>query len=143
MDRKFKVMGFYIGIMFFVVILLILVTSFSNTELDPSYDVENEKSEYQVTFNRTMEQSVNSLTESNEKLNDRVKELTEQIEEKNKIIADYESKNNESIRNLQEAIKLYIMDDDESAREKLSQVNPEEIGEENLDVYNQLSQKLN
>ena len=39
MDRKFRIMGIYIGLLFFVSILLILITSFSNNKMDPSYQI--------------------------------------------------------------------------------------------------------
>ena len=36
MDRKMKIMGIYIGLLFFISILLILITSFSYSKIDPS-----------------------------------------------------------------------------------------------------------
>ena len=86
MDRKFKVIGIYIGLLVVVSILLILVTSFSNSKMDPSYQVENEEKLNSVSFDSTLEQNVNTLTENNRILNEKVKELNLHLEEKEKII---------------------------------------------------------
>ena len=136
MDRKFRVMGIYIGMLFWVAILLILVTSFSNTKLDPSYEIENEQSDYQVTFNRTMADSVSQLTETNEKLSERVKELTKELEEKNQIIAEYEN------NNINEAMKQYILGNISGAKEAFEKIVTEKLKEKELELYNQLSLKL-
>ena len=136
MDRKFRVMGIYIGMLFCVAILLILVTSFSNTKLDPSYEIENEQSDYQVTFNRTMADSVSQLTETNEKLSERVKELTKELEEKNKIISEYEN------NNINEAMKQYILGNISGAKEAFEKIAPEKLTDKDLELYNQLSLKL-
>ena len=136
MDRKFRVMGIYIGMLFCVAILLILVTSFSNTKLDPSYEIENEQSDYQVTFNRTMADSVSQLTETNEKLSERVKELTKELEEKNQIIEEYEN------NNINEAMKQYILGNISGAKEAFEKIVPEKLTEKDLELYNQLSLKL-
>lgn len=139
MDRKFKAMSLYIGMMFFAVILLILVTSFSNTDLTPSYDVEKEQSEYQVTFNRTMEESVNSLTESNEKLNEQVKKLSAEIEEKKSELEKYRS---EDVNNLLSSVNLYLEGNKDGAREKFSLVNLENLEGEYIELYNKLNSNL-
>lgn len=136
MDRKFRVMGIYIGMLFCVAILLILVTSFSNTKLDPSYDVENEQTDYQVTFNRTMADSVSQLTETNERLSERVKELTKEVEEKNQIIAEYGN------NNINEAMKQYILGNISGAKECFEKIAPEKLTDKDLELYNQLSLKL-
>ena len=140
MDRKFKMMGVYIGLLFFAVILLVLVTSFSNTELNPSYDAADD--EYQVTFNRTMEQSVNSLTENNEKLMAQVKELEKQISEKDALISQYEKQNSTDSVSLGNAVSFYISGDTSSSSSELEKVNPENLGEEDAKLYNQLKNKL-
>ena len=125
--------------MFFAVILLILVTSFSNTDLNPSYDIEKEQSEYQVTFNRTMEESVNSLTESNEKLNEQVKKLTAEIDEKNNRLSKYQS---DDVNNLLGAVNLYLSENTDGAREKFSLVNKENLEGEYIELYNKLEINL-
>ena len=140
MDRKFKMMGVYIGLLFFAVILLVLVTSFSNTELNPSYDAADD--EYQVMFNRTMEQSVNSLTENNEKLMAQVKELEKQISEKDALISQYEKQNSADSVSLGNAVSFYISGDTSSSSSELEKVNPENLSEEDAKLYNQLKNKL-
>ncbi len=140
MDRKFKMMGVYIGLLFFAVILLVLVTSFSNTELNPSYDAAD--SEYQVMFNRTMEQSVNTLTENNEKLMAQVKELEKQISEKDALILQYEKQNSADSVLLGKAVSFYISGDTSSSFSEIEKINPENLGEEDAKLYNQLKNKL-
>ena len=140
MDRKFKMMGVYIGLLFFAVILLVLVTSFSNTELNPSYDAADD--EYQVTFNRTMEQSVNSLTENNEKLMAQVKELEKNISEKDALISEYEKQNSEDLALLNNAMRFYISGDTSSSSAELEKINAEKLSEQDLGIYNQLKNKL-
>lgn len=142
MERKFKVMGIYVGLFFFAVILLVLVTSFSNTELNPSYDAETED-EYQVTFNHTIQQSVNSLTEMNEELMSQVDELEKKVEEKEKTISEYEKKNSSDKTALENAARYYIADDNNSAAAELDKINIENLDKEDLDLYNQLNNKLN
>lgn len=45
MERKFKIMGVYLGLLFFISILLILITSFSNSKFEPSYEMNGEYQE--------------------------------------------------------------------------------------------------
>lgn len=137
MDRKFKIIGIYLGLLFFVVILLVLVTSFSNTELDPSYDVED--NEYQVTFDRTMEESVNSLTDNNEKLRGEVADLNKKISEKEQEISKYNSKDAKSLLN---AVKLYLNGDEESAKKCADGLNEAALPEEYKEIYATLIEKL-
>lgn len=143
MDRKFKVIGIYIGLMVVVSILLILVTSFSNSKMDPSYQVENEEKLNSVSFDSTLEQNVNTLTENNRILNEKVKELNLQLEEKEKIIEEYKNVYNEDSFNLQKAIKYYIIDEIEEAKINLELVKSENLNEEDNRVYNNLVKKLN
>lgn len=143
MDRKLRVMGIYIGLLFFVSILLILVTSFSNNKMEPSYDVETEQQQNQISFDRTMEQSVNTLTENNRILHERVEDLNFQLDEKDKLIEEYKSLYNEDVLKLQNAMKLYINDWLEESKNILSTINIENLNEEEVQVYNNLVNKLN
>lgn len=143
MDRKFRIMGIYIGLLFFVSILLILITSFSNNKMDPSYQIENNQKQNPISFERTMEQSVNTLTENNRILNERVEELKLQLEEKDKIIQEYNNMYNEDSLNLQKAIKCYINDELEETKINLDLVKIENLNEEDIQVYNNLVNKLN
>ena len=142
MERKLKVMGLYIGILFFVAILLILVTSFSNSKINPSYDVEESENQYQVSFNKTMEENVNSLTENNRILNEKNIELNKQLEEKDNIIKTYEEKYNDDVINLQKAMSLYINDNVEEAKTTFELINRENLDLENATVYDNLLNKL-
>lgn len=94
MERNFKKMWIYICLLFVAVVLLILVTSFSNRALDPSYEVHNEQSMYQVNFNKTMQDSIATLTEVNKRLTEQIKSLEKEVEQKDKIIAEYEKNSN-------------------------------------------------
>lgn len=142
MERKFRIMGIYIGLLFFVSILLILVTSFSNNKMDPSYDVETEQQQNQISFDRTMEQSVNALTENNRVLNEKVEDLNSQLEEKDKLIEEYNNLYNEDVLNLQKAMKCYINDRSEEAKNILVTIKIENLNEEDIQVYNNLVNKL-
>lgn len=143
MERKLKIMGIYVGMLFFISILLILITSLTNTKIDPSYELENVEEQYQVNFDKTMEQNVNNLTEHNRLLTERNIYLNEQLEEKNKIIENYEKKYNQDVVNLQNAISLYIGDDKTAAKNTLETVNRENLNPENQSVYDNLLNKLN
>lgn len=143
MERKLKIMGIYVGMLFFISILLILITSLTNTKIDPSYELENVEEQYQVNFDKTMEQNVNNLTEHNRLLTERNIYLNEQLEEKNKIIEYYEKKYNQDVVNLQNAISLYIGDDKTAAKNTLENVNRENLNPENQSVYDNLLNKLN
>ena len=142
MERKLKIMGLYIGILFFVAILLILVTSFSNSKINPSYDVEESENQYQVSFNKTMEENVNSLTENNRILNEKNIELNKQLEEKDNIIKTYEEKYNDDVINLQKAMSLYINNNVEEAKTTFELINRENLDLENETVYDNLLNKL-
>lgn len=137
MDRKFKIIGIYLGLLFFVVILLVLVTSFSNTEFDPSYDVED--NEYQVTFDRTMEESVNSLTDNNEKLRGEVTELNKKLAEKELEISKY---NSVEVKNLLNAAKFFLNGDEDSAKIRIDGLNESMLPEEYKELYTILIKKL-
>lgn len=146
MDRKIKIMGIYIGLLFFVSILLILITSFSNTKIDPSYEVEeNEK----LSLDITMEQSVTKLTETNQKLNDKVSGLNEEINrlekelyEKNDIIKEYEKKYNEDYINFEKAIAFYISGNINETKKTMELVNRDNLDQNTVLVYDNLLNKL-
>ena len=90
-----------------------------------------------------MEQSVNTLTENNRILSERVEELKLQLEEKDKIIQEYNNMYNEDFLNLQKAIKCYINDELEETKINLDLVKIENLNEEDIQVYNNLVNKLN
>ena len=83
-----------------------------------------------------MADSVSQLTETNERLSERVKELTKEVEEKNQIIAEYEN------NNINDAMKQYILGNISGAKEAFEKIAPEKLTEKDLELYNQLSLKL-
>lgn len=135
-------MGIYTGMLFFVSVLLILVTSFSNSKMDPSYDVEAEKQK-QINFDATLEQSVNVLTENNRVLNETVEDLKKQLNEKDNIIYEYSSVYNEDMKNLYKTMSLYTLGEKEEAKKVFQTVNKENILEYEKPVYDVLSKNLN
>lgn len=147
MDRKFKIMGIYIGLLFFVCILLILITSFSYTKIEPSYEVEETgKSKFDIT----MEQSVTKLTETNQKLNEKVSSLNDKVYalekslyEKDDIIKKYESKYNADYINLEKSIALYLEGNNSEAKKILESINRDNLNQEIIPIYDNLLNKLN
>lgn len=142
MDRKMKIMGIYIGLLFFISILLILITSFSYSKIDPSYEVE-ESNQLDVT----LQQSVTKLTETNQILNDKVLELNEKIdnlekdlETKDSIIKKYE---NEDYKNLKKTALLFIEKNYEEMKIVFESINRENLDEENQKIYDFILSKLN
>ena len=142
MERKLKIMGIYTGLLFFVSVLLILVTSFSNNKMDPSYDVETEQEKNQIVFDRTMEQSVNILTENNRILTEKVEELKKQLSEKEKIISEYENKYNQDVSNLYKSLSLYTMDKKSEAKKIFEGINRENLMEAEKEIYDILEKDL-
>lgn len=149
MERKLKIMGIYISLLFFVSILLILITSLSNNKMDPTYQVEETAVHQSVGFNATMQDSVSKLTEINQKLNDKVKEQSSKItelenllSEKDNTINNYKNKYNEDTENLIKALTLYIDDNKEDAKTILETVNKENLNAEYQTVYDNLLDKL-
>lgn len=149
MERKLKIMGIYISLLFFVSILLILITSLSNNKMDPTYQVEETTVQQPVGFNATMQDSVSKLTETNQKLNDKVKEqsnkiteLENSLSEKDNTINNYKNKYNEDTENLIKALNLYIGDNEEDAETILEKVNRENLNPEYQTVYDNLLNKL-
>lgn len=116
MERKFKIMGIYVGLLFFVSILLIMITSLTNTKIDPSYDVDNVDNQQQISFNKDMEQNVNILTENNRLLKEKNIELNQQVDEKNKLLNEIKT--------------------------EIEKINRENLSPENQGVYDNLLNKL-
>lgn len=149
MERKFKIMGIYLGMLFFVSILLILITSLSNRNFEPAY-VTGETEEKQAgNFNLTMQESVTALTEENQNLNNKVQEqdkkileLEKKISENEKIIEEYHQKYNENAEKLYEVLILYANDDIKEAKEIFNMINRENLNIENQEIYDNILNKL-
>ena len=142
MNRKYKIMGIYGGLLFFVSILLILITSFTNTKFNPSYEVENVEEEYAVSFNKNMEENVTSITEHSRLLTERNIELSKQLEEKSKMIESYEKKYNKDYLNLYQAMILFVDGNRSEAKNMLEKIDIEQLSPEDKTVYDKLLNKL-
>lgn len=149
MERKLKIMGIYISLLFFVSILLILITSLSNNKIEPAYEVEEKEIQQTAGLNSTMQDSVSRLTETNQNLNNKVKEQNDKIEslenllsEKDAVINDYKNKYNSDTENLYKALSLYINDNDAEAETIVNEINRENLNPENQTVYDNLLNKL-
>lgn len=141
MDRKLKIMGVYVGLLFFVSILLILITSFSYTKIDPSYEVEESRQP-----NATLNESVTKLTETNQKLNEKVLELNgkisdleKKLNEKDEIIKKYE---NEDFKKLKKVALLFIDEEYDEMKNVFESINKENLDEESLKIYNYILEKI-
>ena len=149
MERKFKIMGMYLGMLFFVSIILILITSLSNSKFKPAYSAEEISNQKNSGFNSTMQESVTSLTQTNQNLNNKVKEQNEKIGEleriiyeKDELINDYKKIYNEDTENLYMALKFYASNDIEKLRNTAEIINRDNLNPENQAVYDNLLNKL-
>ena len=141
MDRKLKIMGVYVGLLFFVSILLILITSFSYTKIDPSYEVEESRQP-----NETLNESVTKLTETNQNLNAKVMELNGKISglekklaEKDEIIKKYE---NEDFKKLKNVALLFVDEKYDEMKKVFESIKKENLDEESLKIYNYILEKI-
>lgn len=135
MDRKLKIMGVYIGLLFFVSILLILITSFSYSEIDPSYEIEENKQ-----HDTTLQQSVTKLTETNQSLSDKVLELNEKINFLEEELSFYKGEDFEKLKNI---VFLIIDKNYKDAKTLIGTVNVEKLNDEAKKIYNYLLEELN
>lgn len=135
MDRKLKIMGVYIGLLFFVSILLILITSFSYSEIDPSYEIEENKQ-----HDTTLQQSVTKLTETNQSLSDKVLELNEKINLLEEELSFYKGEDFEKLKNI---VFLIIDKNYKDAKTLIGTVNVEILNDEAKKIYNYLLEELN
>lgn len=149
MERKFKIMGIYLGMLFFVSIILILITSLSNSKFEPTYSGGEVLNNQNVGFDSTMQDSVTSLTQTNQILNNKVKEqniiITElegKISEKENLIKEYKETYNEDTENLYKALKFHINDDVEETKKLIKLINRDNLNPENQTVYDNLVNKL-
>ena len=113
MERKIKIIGLYIGLLFFISILLILITSLSNDKIVSRYLETQPAVATPVGLNTTM-------TDNNLKV-----------------------LNNESTLILDKALKFYVLENKESAKECINKINREELSEEDKQIYDILINKLN
>lgn len=149
MERKFKIIGLYLGMLFFISILLILITSLSNRKFSPTYSGIENLEQQSVSFDSTYQESVTKLTQNNESLNNIVKEqnvkiseLEKELIEKDKIIKEYETKFNSDAENLYKALSSYLNDNKEETKIIVKSINRENMNPENQTVYDNLLNKL-
>ncbi len=150
MDRKIKIIGMYIGLLFFISILLILITSLSNDKFEPLYSLEETTESENSGLNSTMMDSVSSLTEMNKTLNEKIIEYQNKVENLEKeissnqvVIENYEKNYNEDTRNFYKALKLYVQNDIQEAKEIVLTTDRELLSEEDKEVYDFLINELN
>ncbi len=150
MDRKIKIIGMYIGILFFVSILLILITSLSNDKFDPMYSLDETAALDNSSMNVTMLDSVSNLTETNKILNEKISEyqnkisnLENEIAENKIVIENYESTYNEDTLSLYKVMKLFVNKNIEEAKEIIKSINKELLSDEDKIIYDILIKELN
>ncbi len=150
MDRKIKIIGMYIGLLFFISILLILITSLSNDKFEPLYSLEETTESENSGLNSTMMDSVSSLTEMNKTLNEKIIEYQNKVENLEKeissnkvVIENYEKNYNEDTLNFYKALKLYVQNDIQEAKEIVLTTDRELLSEEDKEVYDFLVNELN
>ena len=150
MDRKIKIIGMYIGLLFFISILLILITSLSNDKFEPLYSLEETIESEKSGLDSTMMDSVSSLTEMNKTLNEKIIEYQNKVENLEKeissnkvVIENYEKNYNEDTLNFYKALKLYVQNDIQEAKEIVLTTDRELLSSEDKEVYDFLINELN
>ena len=150
MERKIKVIKIYVGLLFFVSILTILITSLSNSKFDPAYSAEQGMMINSPGLNSTVEDSVSSITETNKNLSNKiseyeskVSELEKQLEEKNTSLKEYETKYNENTIKFYSALKFYVQGNKTETMKIFETINRELLSEDDKSVYDELIKELN
>ncbi len=150
MDRKIKIIGMYIGLLFFISILLILITSLSNDKFEPLYSLDEINELENSGLNTTMLDSVSNLTETNKTLNEKIIEYQNKIENLEKeissnklVIENYEKTYNEDTLNFYKALKLYVQNDVQGAKEVILSIDRELLSDEDKTIYDFLINELN
>ena len=150
MERKIKIIGLYVGLLFFISILLILITSLSNDKFDPMYNATENTHSENTGLETTVMDSVSNITETNKILNEKITEyqnkviyLESVISEKDAIIKEYEKRTNIDSLNLSDSLKFYVLGNIEDSKELLEKVIKENLSEEEIKVYDYLVNELN
>ena len=150
MDRKIKIIGMYIGLLFFISILLILITSLSNDKFEPLYSLEETIESEKSGLDSTMMDSVSSLTEMNKTLNEKIIEYQNKVENLEKeissnkvVIENYEKNYNEETLCFYKALKLYVQKDIQEAKEIVLTIDRELLNEADKEAYDFLINELN
>ena len=147
MKSKFRFIWFYSVLMFAVALLLILVSTLSQTRLTPNQAVKNVEQEESV-FNQTIQQSVTDLVDQKQQLTDDLKVAKEKIEElQTKIVSvtkdnDDSKKVTEAIDFLIQAQNLYNLGQYKESFAQLQNINEQVISDSAKDLYANLSKQL-
>ena len=147
MKSKFRFIWFYSVLMFAVALLLILVSTLSQTRLTPNQAVKNVEQEENV-FNQTIQQSVTDLVDEKQQLTDDAKVAEEKIADlQAKIVAltkdsDDSKKVSETMDFLLKAQNLYNLGQYKNSFAQLQNVNATVLGSSAKDLYTNLSNQL-
>ena len=143
MGQKGKSMWIYCGLVFFVVVLLIIISVTSRGGLDPLYDeTAAEEPSQQEVLNYTMQQSVSDLTAYNQKLADENARLREELNAAQAQDSTQEQMVEENLGFLITAAQLYIGGAADDARQMLQNVNVNVLDETYRALYDTLAELL-
>ena len=143
MGQKGKSMWIYCGLVFFVVVLLIIISVTSRVGLDPLYDeTAAEEPSQQEVLNYTMQQSVSDLTAYNQKLADENARLREELNAAQAQDSTQEQMVQENLGFLITAAQLYIGGAADDARQMLQNVNVNVLDETYRALYDTLAELL-
>jgi len=147
MKSKVRFIWFYSVLMFAVALLLILVSTLSQTRLTPNQAVKTIEQEENV-FNQTIQQSVTDLVDEKQKLTDEAKASTEKITElQTKIVAltkdnDDSKKATETMDFLIKAKNLFDLGQYKNSLAQLQNVNFEVLSSSAKELYTNLEPQL-
>lgn len=147
MKSKFRFIWFYSVLMFAVALLLILVSTLSQTRLTPNQAVKNVVQEENV-FNQTIQQSVTDLVDEKQKLTDDAKVAEDKIADlQTKIVAltkdsDDSKKVAETTDFLIKAENLYDLGQYKNSLAQLQNINVQVLGSSAKELYTNLSNQL-
>ena len=113
MERKIKIIGLYVGILFFVSILLILITSLSNDELVSRYPEKENAVAIPVGLSTAVDDNSSDFIK------------------------------NEDTQNLYKALKFYMLENREELEKSINLINRDTLNEEDKQIYDILIKDLN
>ncbi|MDD3766949.1 MAG: hypothetical protein PHF89_07155 [Eubacteriales bacterium] len=146
MKDKSKFIWLYSVIMFTAAILLILISSLSQSRLSPSEAMAKESE--QQAFNQTIQNRVTDLVSENEKLRNEIKNFSQKIEQleqnSESIKNEIKEKNlaNEANEYLIQAEMLFNLGKSKESFEMLKNVNSFALSENGKQLYDWLREKL-
>ena len=147
MKNKVRFIWFYSALMFAVALLLILVSTLSQTRLSPNQTVITAKQEEHI-FNQTIQQSVTGLVAEKEKLMAEAKALTDKIAEQDLKIISLTKDNDEQKMVMEttdfliNAKNLFDLGKYKDSKEQLQNVNAGVLSESAKGLYSNLVKQL-